>query len=213
MKKILFAIPKGRIMNDLGKIFAQIGIIPEQEFFDENSRKLVFKTNLESLEIVKVRSFDVATFVKFGVCDIGICGSDVIKEFDSKDIFQVLDLDIARCRLSVAATKKIKISNSLYSHIRVATKYVNISSEFFMKKGIQAEIIKLNGAVEIAPILGLCDVIIDLVDTGKTLEQNNIHEIEKIFDVSSFLIINKGSLKTKNSELNKIIDLFKHSNE
>jgi len=213
MKKILFAIPKGRIMNDLGKIFAQIGIIPEQEFFDENSRKLVFKTNLESLEIVKVRSFDVATFVKFGVCDIGICGSDVIKEFDSKDIFQVLDLDIARCRLSVAATKKIKISNSSYSHIRVATKYVNISREFFMKKGIQAEIIKLNGAVEIAPILGLCDVIIDLVDTGKTLEQNNIHEIEKIFDVSSFLIINKGSLKTKNSELNKIIDLFKHSNE
>lgn len=213
MKKILFAIPKGRIMNDLGKIFAQIGIIPEQEFFDENSRKLVFKTNLESLEIVKVRSFDVATFVKFGVCDIGICGSDVIKEFDSKDIFQVLDLDIARCRLSVAATKKIKISNSLYSHIRVATKYVNISREFFMKRGIQAEIIKLNGAIEIAPILGLCDVIIDLVDTGKTLEQNNIHEIEKIFDVSSFLIINKGSLKTKNSELNKIIDLFKHSNE
>ena len=209
MKKILMAIPKGRILEELMPLFTKIGLQPEKDFFNESSRKLVFSTNFKNLEIVKVRSFDVATFVKFGAADLGICGKDVLEEFSSQEIFPVLDLGIGKCRLSVAAKKSMKLDLQNLSHIRVATKYSEIAKKYFAEKGVQAEAIKLNGSIEIAPQLGLCDFILDLVSSGKTLVENNMVELTKIMDVSSYLIVNRASFKTKNIEANKLIGLFK----
>ncbi len=209
MKKILFAVPKGRILQELKILFDKIGLKPEKDFFDESSRKLVFATNFANLEIIKVRSFDVATFVKFGAADVGVCGLDVVEEFSSKEIFALLNLGIGKCRLALAGRKSdANIDLTALSHVRVATKYVNLTSEFFAKKGVQAEVIKLNGAIEIAPKLGLGNFIVDLVDSGKTLQENNMFELEKILDISSYLIVNRTSFKTKNQEINDLIKLF-----
>jgi len=212
MKKILFAVPKGRILDELTPLFASINLIPEKDFFDDSSRKLVFKTNFENLEIIKVRSFDVATFVKFGAADIGICGSDVLEEFSSEEIFPILDLGIGKCRLSVAGPLPQGYSAAspliTNSHIRIATKYPNLASNYFAKMGIQAEVIKLNGAIEIAPKLNLCDFILDLVSSGKTLAENNMIELKKVLDVSSYLVANRTSFKTANNEINQLIKIF-----
>jgi ATP phosphoribosyltransferase len=229
MKKITFAVPKGRILDELTPLFARVGLIPEKDFFDDSSRKLVFKTNMENLEIIKVRSFDVATFVKFGAADIGICGSDVLEEFSSAEIFPVLDLGIGKCRLSIAGVSRQSTVDSRQSddksvdnrlttydlrlttnssHLRIATKYPAIASRHFAKIGIQAEVIKLNGAIEIAPQLNLCDFILDLVSSGKTLAENNMVELKKVLDVSSFLVVNRTSFKIANREINKLISIF-----
>jgi ATP phosphoribosyltransferase len=205
MRKFLLAVPKGRILQEVNPVFSKAGIIPEPDFFDENSRKIIFKTNLENLEMIKVRSFDVATFVKFGGADLGICGFDVLEEFSSKEIFPILDLSIGKCRLSIAGKKTLTTNNS---HIRVATKYPTITQKYFSKKGVQAEIIKLNGSIEIAPSLNLCDVIVDLVSSGKTLQENDMIEFEKILDVTSHLIVNRASFKTANHEINQIIKII-----
>jgi len=204
MRKFLFAIPKGRILQELNPLFMRCGIIPEAEFFDEDSRKIIFKTNIKNLEMIKVRSFDVATFVKFGAADLGVCGFDVLEEFSSKEIFPVLNLGIGKCRLSMAGRKAVEKN----SHIRVATKYPNITTKYFSNLGMQAEVIKLNGSIEIAPSLGLCDVIVDLVSSGKTLAENDMVELEKILDVTSHLIVNRTSFKTANHEINQIIKLI-----
>lgn len=208
MKKLLMAVPKGRILDELSPLFSKIGIIPEKDFFNESSRKLVFKTNRQNLEIVKVRSFDVATFVKFGAADLGICGLDVLEEFSSAEIFPALDLKIGKCRLSIAAKKSVQLNLSQRSHIRVATKYTAIASKYFSNFGIQAEVIKLNGSIEIAPQLKLCDFILDLVSSGKTLAENDMVELEKILDVTSYLIVNRASFKTANQEINQLISIF-----
>jgi ATP phosphoribosyltransferase len=210
-KKLLLAVPKGRILDELCPLFTRINLIPEKDFFDESSRKLIFKTNRQNLEIVKVRSFDVATFVKFGAADLGICGSDVLAEFSSAEIFPILDLKIGKCRLSIA-TKKSLTPNVLrltsLSHLRIATKYPAIASKYFANLGIQAEAIKLNGAIEIAPKLNLCDFILDLVSSGKTLAENDMAEVQKVLDVSSYLIANRASFKTANQEINQLIKIF-----
>ncbi len=208
MKKILMAIPKGRILEDIKPLFGKINIIPEKDFFDSSSRKLVFKTNLENLDLVQVRSFDVATFVKYGAADIGICGFDVLEEFSSKEIFSLLDLGIGKCRLSIAAKKLMNLNIDSQSHVRVATKYVNIAQNYFSNLGIQVEAIKLNGSIEIAPQLGLCDFIMDLVSSGKTLIENDMVELRKIIDVTSHLIVNRTSFKTSNREINSLIEIF-----
>jgi ATP phosphoribosyltransferase len=211
MKKILFAVPKGRISTELNPLLEKAGIIPEAAFFDESSRKIIFQTNRPNLEMIKVRSFDVATFVKFGAADIGVCGFDVLEEFSSSEIFPVLDLGIGGCRLSVAGDKesfKDALNLSNRSHIRIATKYVEIATKYFATLGIQAEAIKLNGAIEIAPRLKLCDVIVDLVSSGKTLAENNMIELQKIIDVTSHLIVNRSSFKIANEEINQIIEIF-----
>jgi len=208
-KKITLAVPKGRILEELSPLFSRIGIIPEADFFDENSRKLIFNSNIDFLEIVKVRSFDVATFVKYAGADLGICGLDVIKEFADEDFFTTLNLNIGNCRLSIAGSQNLIDNNwQTKSHLRIATKYPNITSKFFASQGIQTEIIKLNGAIEIASKLQLCDYIVDLVSSGRTLKENNMIEIIKIIDVSSHLIINKNSLKNFNYLINQIISLF-----
>ncbi len=208
MKKLTFAVPKGRILEELVPLFTKAEIIPEADFFNESSRKLVFATNRPNLNLVKVRSFDVATFVKFGAADIGICGLDVLKEFSSPEIFPVLDLGIGKCRLSIAATKSVEFDPTKISHIRIATKYTAIASNYFSELGIQAEAIKLNGSIEIAPQLNLCDFILDLVSSGKTLAENDMVELRKILDVSSYLTVNRASFKTSNSEINQLIKLF-----
>ena len=220
MKKLLLAVPKGRILDELRPLFARICLIPEKDFFDESSRKLIFKTNRQNLEIVKVRSFDVATFVKFGAADLGICGSDVLEEFSSAEIFPILDLKIGKCRLSIAMKKSSVESQAqsdlrlttydlrLFSHLRIATKYPAIASKYFSNLGIQAEAIKLNGAIEIAPKLNLCDFILDLVSSGKTLAENDMVEVQKVLDVSSHLIVNRASFKIANQEINQLIKIF-----
>jgi len=208
MKKIIFAVPKGRILEELMPLLIKSDIIPEADFFNESSRKLVFTTNRKNLDLVKVRSFDVATFVKFGAADIGICGLDVLKEFSSSEIFPVLDLAIGKCRLSIAAKKSVELDLAKRSHIRIATKYTSIASNYFSELGIQAEAIKLNGSIEIAATLNLCDFILDLVSSGKTLIENDMIELRKILDVSSYLAVNRTSFKTTNQEINQLIKIF-----
>lgn len=202
------AVPKGRILEDLKPLFVKINLIPEPDFFSGASRKLVFLTNHQNLDLVQVRSFDVATFVKFGAADLGICGSDVLAEFSSKEIFPVLDLEIGKCRLAIAAKKSVKFDLENKSHIRIATKYTAIAENYFSNLGIQVEAIKLNGSIEIASQLNLCDFILDLVSTGKTLEENQMVELKKIMDVSSHLIVNRASLKISNQEINQLIKNF-----
>jgi ATP phosphoribosyltransferase len=208
MKKITLAVPKGRILQDLLPLFEKINLQPEPDFFNDNSRKLFFATNLENLEIIKVRSFDVATFVKFGGADLGICGFDVLSEFPSKQVFLMLDLKIGKCRLSIAGKKNSQLNLAQATSLRIATKYVNITSDYFSQKGIQAEIVKLSGSVEIASWLNLADFIVDLVSTGKTLLENNMQEIATILEVSSCLIVNRTAFKVNNFNLNNIIARF-----
>lgn len=208
MKKILIALPKGRILQDLIPLLKRANLEIEDSFFDENSRKLIFKTNLENIEVVKVRSFDVATFVKSGCADIGVCGLDVLKEFDSTEIFPILNLGIGKCRLSIAAKLEDNINLDNLANIKVATKYPNLAKDFFAKNSIQAQIIKLNGAIEIAPKLQMSDLIIDLVSSGKTLKENEMVEIKKLLDVTSYLIVNRSSLKTKNNLITQLISDF-----
>lgn len=210
-KELIIALPKGRILLELKSLFTKIGFIPEADFYNDESRKLIFSTNILNVKIIKVRSFDVATFVKFGAADIGICGLDVLEEFSSPEIYRLFDLEIGKCRLSIATRKNSDDTNLNFknkSHVRIASKYVNLTNNYFSALGIQDECIKLNGAMELAPHLNLCDFIVDLVSTGKTLEENNLVEVEKIMDVTSYFIANRNSLKTKNNDLNKIIKLF-----
>jgi len=208
MKKILIALPKGRILEDLMPILERANLEIEDSFFDKNSRKLTFETNYPNIEIVRVRSFDVATFVQSGAADIGVCGLDVLEEFKSEEVFPVLNLGIGKCRLSIAARKDDNIDLENITSTKIATKYPNIAKEFFAKKSIQAQIIKLNGAIEIAPKLNLSNVIMDLVSSGKTLEENEMVEIKKLLDVTSYLIVNRSALKTKNTIITRLISDF-----
>lgn len=199
------AVPKGRILKQLQPLLKIAEIDPEPDFFNEDSRKIIFKTSDESIEIAKVRSFDVATFIKFGSADIGICGSDVLEEFPSDQILKLLDLKISKCRISVASLNKSLQDLEKSSHIRLATKYINLAENYFSQIGVQVETIKLNGAIEIAPHLNLCDFILDLVSTGETLLQNNLVEILKIKDVSSYFVANRYSFKANNQKINFLI--------
>ncbi len=209
MRDIIIAIPKGRILNELVPLLKKVEIEPEQEFFDNKSRKLLFRTNKENLSIIKVRAFDVATFVALGAAQIGIAGDDVLNEFGYNEIYNVLDLGIGKCRLSVAEKIDVKKENFQNNgHIMVATKYKNTVINFFANKGVRAECIKLNGAIELAPRLGICSTIVDLVSTGRTLKENNLKESDVLLKITSKLIVNKISYKIMNSEISKIINKF-----
>jgi len=209
-KDLIIAIPKGRILGELKNLFLSIGFEPEADFYNETSRKLIFQSNFANLKIIKVRSFDVATIVKFGGADLGVCGSDVLAEFSSPNILPLFDLGIGKCRLAIATKNDQEKNNNFIgkSHLRIATKYLNLTHNYFSARGIQAECIKLNGAMELAPHLNLCEYIVDLVSTGNTLRENGLIEVKKILDVSSYLVINRHSLKTKNQQLLKVIKLF-----
>ena len=205
------ALPKGRILKELVPLLEKANITPEKEFFNPNSRKLLFTTNQKKLSIIKVRSFDVATFVAFGAAQIGVAGDDVINEFNYEEIYNLYDLKIGKCRLSVAKIKEKKNTVDKKGHIIVATKYKNITTNYFAKKGIRAECIKLNGAVELAPKLKICSTIVDLVSTGKTLSENNLEESNLVMQITSKLIINKIAYKLMNDDITKILNKFKRS--
>ena len=202
------ALPKGRILNELMPLLQKAEIVPEEEFFQTSSRKLLFNTNQKKLSIIKVRSFDVATFVALGAAQIGVAGDDVINEFNYEEIYNFYDLKIGKCRLSVAKIKEKKLLEN-EGHIVVATKYKNITTNYFAKKGVRAECIKLNGAVELAPKLKICSTIVDLVSTGKTLSENNLEESSLVMPITSKLIINKIAYKLMNDDITKILNKFK----
>jgi len=198
MSQIIIAIPRGRIIEELKEILTKTSFVPETELFDEKSRRLTFSSKNKKINFIKVRAFDACTFVAFGAAQIGIAGEDVIREFDYSEIYSPLELNIGHCRLSVAALKSLleKEDPETWSNIRVATKYPNISKDFFANKGIQVEAIKLNGSMELAPSLNMCRRIVDLVSTGATLKANGLEEIEEIMKVQSKLIINRSAFKT-----------------
>ena len=209
MNKLTIAIPKGRILKELVPIFEKANIKFESDFYNPSSRKLLFGTNIKGVSIIKVRSFDVATFVAFGAAQIGIAGNDVINEFGYEEIYNILDLKIGKCRLSVAKKKNIKKTFEKHGHMVVATKYKNTVTNYFANKGIRAECIKLNGAVELAPKLGICSTIVDLVSSGKTLKENNLEEHEVLMQITSKLIINKIAFKVMNDDISKILNKIK----
>lgn len=212
-KKLILAVPKGRILKELMPMLEKAGIVPEDDFTNKESRKLQFTTNHENLDIIRVRAFDVATFVAYGGAQIGVVGSDVIEEFAYEELYSPLDLKIGGCRLSVAMPEDDigKDDPARWSHVRVATKYPNLTAKHFAKRGVQAECIKLNGAMEIAPTLDLARKIVDLVSTGSTLKANKLAEIETILEISSRLIINRTALKTKPDEMNGWIENFREA--
>ena len=210
-KDIIIALPKGRILKQVLPIFDKVGIIPEKSFFNEKDRKLKFETNIPNIKLIIVRSFDVATFLIYGAAHIAIIGSDVLEEFNHSEIYSPIDLKIGLCRLVVATTKEILSDEDplTWSYVRVATKYPNLTSDHFKKRGVHADCIKLNGAMELAPSMGLCRRIVDLSESGETLKANGLIEIEEIMKVSTRLAINRNAYKTNFKEVNKIISMFK----
>ena len=207
---IIIALPKGRILKQVLPIFDKVGIIPEKSFFNEKDRKLKFETNIPNMKLIIVRSFDVATFLIYGAAHIAIIGSDVLEEFNHSEIYSPIDLKIGLCRLVVATTKEILSDEDplTWSYVRVATKYPNLTSEHFKKRGVHADCIKLNGAMELAPSMGLCRRIVDLSESGETLKANGLIEIEEIMKVSTRLAVNRNAYKTNFKDINKIIKKF-----
>ncbi|PLX81588.1 MAG: ATP phosphoribosyltransferase [Desulfuromonas sp.] len=201
---ITFALPKGRIMEDSMELFGQIGITcPEMA---KPSRKLVFENREEKFRFMAVRATDVPTYVEYGCADLGVVGRDTLLE-QGKDLYEPLDLKFGYCRLVVAEPKELCQGDdpASWSNIRVATKYPNITERYFAAKGIQVELIKLYGSIELAPLVGLSERIVDLVSTGGTMKANNLVEVETIAEVTSRLIVNRASLKTKHRRISRII--------
>jgi ATP phosphoribosyltransferase len=205
---LVFAVPKGRILGELLPLLKRAGVEPEPGFHDESDRRLQFATNIPNLSLIQVRSFDVATFVAFGAAQLGVAGNDVLMEFDYPEIYAPLDLGIGRCRLSVAEPADMVSTDdpSRWSHVRVATKYPDLTRRHFAARGVQAECIKLNGGLELAPGLGLCRRIVDLVSTGATLQAHGLVEVERIADVTSRLIVNRAALKMRPEDVGGWID-------
>ncbi len=210
-ESLVIAVPKGRILDEVMPLLLRAGIAPEDEFGDPAARRLRFATNHPHISLVRVRGFDVATFVAFGAAQLGIAGKDVLMEFDYPEIYAPLDLRVGRCRLVVAEPAEMAPGDdpARWSHVRVATKYPAVTRRHFAARGVQAECIKLNGAVELAPALGLCRRIVDLVATGATLEANGLVEVERIADVTACLIANRTALKTRADAVGGWIERFR----
>ena len=207
---LVMALPKGRILSELRPLMTRAGIVPEAAFDDPASRQLKFATNIPGFDLICVRSFDVATIVAFGGAHLGVAGNDVLMEFDYSEIYAPLDLAIGKCRMAVAEPVEMVSGDDprRWSHVRVATKYPEITRKHFAARGVQAECIKLNGAMELAPSLGLCERIVDLVSTGATMRANGLVEVEHIADVTSRLIVNRAALKTRPDEIGAWIERF-----
>jgi ATP phosphoribosyltransferase len=197
---LTIALSKGRILDETLPLLAAAGIEPVDD--PRKSRKLIFDTNQQDIKLVIIRAADVPTFVEFGAADLGVSGKDVLMEHEG-DLFELLDLGIASCRLMVAEPAEIAANDdpANWSRLRIATKYVRTARRFFAAKGVQTEIIKLYGSMELAPLVGLADRIVDLVDTGNTLRANNLVEVEHIADISSWLVGNTASMKLKHERM------------
>ena len=208
---LILALPKGRILAECGALLARAGIEPAADYADESSRRLRFPTNDPQLDVVRVRPFDVATFVAFGAAALGICGADVLMEFDYPEIYAPLDLGIGRCRIAVAEPAATAGGDdpARWSSVRVASKYPAVTRRHFAARGIQAEVVELSGAMELAPGLGLSRLIVDLVQTGSTLKANGLVETETIAEVTSRLIVNRTALKTRPEAIGAWIARFR----
>ena len=201
MAQITLALTKGRILKETLPLLELAGIVPAEDIF--SSRKLVFSTNEKNVRLLLLRGSDVPTYVQYGAADIGVTGKDLLLEHQGGGYYEPIDLGIARCRLMTAVPVGLSSSQG---RLRVATKYVNIARQFYAQKGTQADLIKLYGAMELAPILDLADEIVDIVDTGNTLKANGLQSRHKIADISARLIVNKATMKTKYSDVQAIVD-------
>jgi ATP phosphoribosyltransferase len=212
--QIIIAVPKGRILAEALPLLARAGIHPEAAFSDEDSRALRFATNDPDISLIRVRAFDVATFVAHGAAQLGIVGSDVIAEFGYSELYAPVDLGIGHCRLSVAEPTAMAAKDDPrgWSHVRVATKYPHVTAAHFAGRGVQAECVKLNGAMELAPTLGLAPRIVDLVSSGRTLKENGLVEVETIMEVTSRLIVNRAAMKTR-ARVVPLVEAFRRAVE
>ena len=198
---LTIAVSKGRIFKDALPLLAGAGIVPIDD--PETSRKLILDTSRDDVKLVLIRASDVPTYVDYGAADIGIAGKDVLMEYEGDGIYELLDLKIACCKLMVAGPEG---SNTDSARLRIATKYVHSAKRYFADQGKQAELIKLYGSMELAPLVGLADHIVDVVDTGNTLRANGLVPLEHIADISSRLIVNKASMKMKHAAVKLFID-------
>lgn len=212
-ERLILALPKGRILGEAIPLMRRAGIELEAAFDDPDERQLRFRTNQDELDVIRVRSFDVPTFVAFGAAHLGITGADDLWEFDYPEIYAPLDLKIGYCRLVVAGPREDVGHDDpqRWSHVRIATKYPEITRRYFAARGVQAECIKLNGAVELAPGMGLSRQIVDLVQTGSTLKANGLVEIEQIAEVTARLIVNRAALKTRTETVGHWVERFREA--
>ena len=208
MASISMALSKGRIFDETAPLLARVGIRPKAN--PDTSRKLVIATNRRDLQLIVVRASDTPTYVQHGGADLGIAGRDVLVEHGGDGLYQPVDLGIARCRMVVAVRKGFDYAGAVSqgARLRVATKYVNTTREHFAAKGVHVDLIRLYGSMELAPLTGLADAIVDLVASGRTLRENGLVAVEEILPVSARLIVNQAALKTKRSALQPLIDAF-----
>ena len=202
------ALSKGRILEETAPLLARAGIRPRED--PERSRKLVIATQRRDVRLIVVRASDTPTYVQYGAADLGIAGRDVLAEHGGEGLYQPLDLGIAACRMMVAVRRGFDYEAAVRqgARLRVATKYVQTTREHFAKKGVHVDLIRLYGSMELAPLVGLADAIVDLVSTGRTLKVNNLTPVEEIMPVSARLIVNQAALKTRRADLQPLIDAF-----
>ena len=208
MSMITLALSKGRIFDETLPLLAAAGITVTED--PEKSRKLILATNQPHVRVVLVRASDVPTYVEYGGADLGVAGKDSLIEHGGQGLFRPLDLQIAKCRVSVAVRNGFDYQEAVTqgSRLKVATKYTSIARDFFSAKGVHVDMIKLYGSMELAPLTGMADAIVDLVSTGNTLKANDLVEVEHIMDISSHLVVNQAALKLKQAGLKPIIDVF-----
>jgi ATP phosphoribosyltransferase len=208
---ITLALSKGRIFEETLPLLKAAGIEVLED--PEKSRKLILATSSPGLRVVLVRASDVPTYVQYGGADLGVTGKDTLIEHGAQGLYQPLDLQIAKCRVSVAVRSDFDYASAVRqgSRLRVATKYVEIAREFFAAKGVHVDLIKLYGSMELAPLTGLADAIVDLVSTGNTLKANHLVEVERIMDISSRLVVNQAALKLKQEPIRRLIDVFERT--
>lgn len=208
MTGITIALSKGRIFEETTPLLAAAGIVPQDD--PETSRKLILDTNRADVRLIIVRATDVPTYVQYGAADMGIAGKDVLIEHGGVGLYQPLDLNIARCRMMVAVQNGFDYPGAVRqgARLRVATKYVKTAREHFARKGMHVDLIKLYGSMELAPLVGLADAIVDLVSTGSTLKANNLVAVEEIMPISSRLVVNQAALKLKRELIRPLLDIF-----
>jgi ATP phosphoribosyltransferase len=205
---ITIALSKGRIFEETTPLLAAAGIVPQDD--PETSRKLILDTNHADVRLIIVRASDVPTYVQYGAADLGIAGKDVLHEHGGDGLYQPLDLQIAKCRMMVAVPQGFDYEGAVKqgARLRVATKYLQTAREHFAKKGVHVDLIKLYGSMELAPLVGLADAIVDLVSSGGTLKANNLVAVEEIMQISSRLVINQAALKLKHARIQPLLDTF-----
>jgi ATP phosphoribosyltransferase len=207
-KKLTLALSKGRIFEETMPLLQAAGLIVAED--PEKSRKLILPTNDPDVQVIIVRASDVPTYVQYGAADFGVAGKDVLLEHGGEGLYQPIDLDIAKCRMSVAVHADFDYDYAVRqgARLRVATKYLQVARQHFAAKGVHVDLIKLYGSMELGPLVGLSDAIVDLVSTGSTLRANNLVEVEHIMDISSRLVVNRAALKLKRERLQPILEAF-----